>query len=91
MKTKVIFGACSIQFLLLLLVLPFSTATAQSTFNEVYVELSQGDWYSTREDSISNVPVMWNHQWFINYVQLYHRILGAHRLSYPNRAVQLSA
>ena len=68
MKTKVIAAAASCIFLLLLLMLPFSIVTAQNTINDVYVELSHGDWYSTHEDSISNVPIMWDHHWLINYV-----------------------
>jgi len=38
--------------------------------NLVHVELTHGNWYSTDEDSIDNIPLEWSHQWFINIVNI---------------------
>ncbi len=36
--------------------------------NRVDVALIHGNWYETKEDSINNVPIGWNHWWFTNIV-----------------------
>ena len=41
-----------------------------SVSNLVHAELGHGNWYVTDEDSITNVPIIWDHQWFTNLVNL---------------------
>jgi len=36
--------------------------------NIVCVELSHGNWHFTSADTISNVPIEWDHKWFMNFI-----------------------
>jgi len=45
-------------------------STAQISGNRVHIELTRGNWYFTDEDSVENTPLVWDHRWFTNLVNL---------------------
>ena len=60
---------CTIMLVLTVIVAMFSVSVMPAyaeTRNQVAADLSYINSYSTDEDNIENVPVVWNHGWFID-------------------------